>query len=205
MKVETKKTEAEVAASVAEMAREAFAKHEVMYLSRGEWRVGRLGSSTYHFRMIVRPMTIIVWGDLGDWIIRMSDAYAIPWLRVSVRSPAYLIEKIAASREDRETFYLKDAIEWLLEGSRAETAAANAGEEHDPRYDEALNQLDEDSQHEDFLDVMHELHFDDYATIGVGPSARCFWLVEALKWFVEHADWSEVEPEAVVSPLEVPR
>lgn len=182
-------TEKEAAGMVAKLADQSFAQHRLTLKAPGEWRCGREGSWTYGFNVISRPGYLIVYGDIGDWILSMHERDpATGWLPGAVDSPSYLFSKVQAGRE--EEFYIGDALTWLRQRV-GETADGESDEDAEtgPRaaLNEALNAKDDlllDDHR--WAEILHENDFDsDCFSIGVGPSSRMFWLLEALKVFVK--------------------
>ena len=60
---------------------------------RGEFLFARPDSGTYSMRVIFRPHTIIVYGDIRPCVILRQHGIDLPWLRGSVNDPCYLMEK----------------------------------------------------------------------------------------------------------------
>jgi hypothetical protein len=174
------------AENVRRLAVDSFANHQVINERDGEWLCRKPGRSEYWFKVIARPGVLIVFGDIGDWILWMSDKDPIRWAAAAARSPGYFFEKLhAAPLDGRDEFYPADLRAWLrdrLAGCREDSAGA----EHCQR---ALDELDERESHNDYLtrnmamEVMSECGFDDVYHLGVAPSARSYWLLEAMRWF----------------------
>lgn len=164
--------------SIASMAAEAFASHGLTREAPQEWRCGRDGTVIYSFRILFRPGMIAVWGDLGEWILRHSDRDSLGWLRGSVGSPDYLLEKVKAGEHER--FYPADALAWLGSAEAADTYGTEA-------IEAAREYLDLDDAfpltEEMWGTACYEAGMDDPPRFRY-PCERALWLVELLRKFV---------------------
>jgi hypothetical protein len=103
----TLRTRKEQEATIAALAAEAFTGHVLTpYLSYE--RCGRPGDSMYAFCVYVAPYAIAIWGDLGEFMLRIGDADALKWL-LTAGSRDYVLGKVMASREARREFMIGDA------------------------------------------------------------------------------------------------
>lgn len=162
-----------------------FEQHVLDEVGPHEWHCHRPGTGISSFRVIVRPGTVIVWGDLGETILRGGEAGStLHWLTQAVHSPEYLLEK---DRTGQKAFYAGDVLDYARE--RAE-------DEDDPDYAERWGMvLDEVRRAHSWgtlnshvwADTVMEHTYDaDACSAGLYPATRALWLVEALRWFVEH-------------------
>jgi hypothetical protein len=197
--IETSLTAAEAAEQVAGYAQASFRDHVAQQLGPGEWLCKKPGTGIYHFFVISRSGTLIVYGDIGEWILQMSEKDPTRWLPGAIRSPGYFFEKMRAadiSGGGRDEFYLKDALADLQhraaesrENGRADGGAAG-------RALEELADFDADElSREQFCSVLYEAGCEEFGRMGVGPSGRSLWLLEAMKWFVANV-LNEAEPAA---------
>lgn len=199
MNVESSLTAAETAKQIAGYAQESFKNHVPELLGPGEWLCKKPGTGIYHFFVISRPGTLIVYGDIGEWILQMSEKDPTRWIPGAIRSPGYFFEKMRAadiSGGGRDEFYVKDAIADLRH--RAAEAREDGREDGgvSGRALGALEEIDEDElTHERFCGVLYDQGCDEIGHMGVGPSGRSLWLLEAMKWFVANV-LAEAKPAA---------
>jgi hypothetical protein len=167
-------TAAETRKQISKMARDAFKDHIITREADNLWLCHRPGTGMYAFRLAALPGALVFYGDIGEAILRPSDRDVLPWLRGAARSFDYVIEKVHPRPE--QTFYSGDAIEWarsecLVSVEEEARRQANWGELDQRRWAEIINEHGADSE---------------FCTIGIGASAAMCWMVEALRWFVEH-------------------
>jgi hypothetical protein len=168
-------------ATVREIAAKSFTGHVVTELGPNEWRCGKPGTGNYEFSVIARPTVLIIYGDLGEGVFRMWDSDVIGWLRSAVRSPHYLAEKL---RTKQEAFYPDDALALAREWAAEDDAQ--------PKWAELLEKAER--MHEwaelnahSWPELVYEVSGDgDSAHTGFNLSSQTLWLIEALKWLVEH-------------------
>lgn len=183
--------------NITRAAKRDFAEHVVTEEGQNEWRCGKPDSSISMFRVIVRPGHVIVYGDIGDWILRMAERDPLRWLPGAVQSWDYLLGKLQTPRE--KTFYVGDALAWLEE---------QAADEEDPEghAHEALAEARRAHEFRDLYrhrwgEIMIEHGFEtECCGFGTLPSAREFWLVEALKWFSANVIAKAKERPAAAGP-----
>jgi len=77
----------------------SFEKHEVQVIEpydyetlRGEYIWGQPNSMFYHMHIIFRAGIIIIYGDLGAWVLSPGGR-SLPWLRGAINNPTYMFEK----------------------------------------------------------------------------------------------------------------
>ena len=166
---------------VAKDAIKSFLSHELTCESKTDkvalYRCAQPGTSCFSFRVVVAPGCIVVYGDIGDGMIYNYKSFQdqIPWLRGSVNSSRYLIDKMVfAEREFCE-----------------ETAKANWENEKE-NYEEG---------DEEFEDIVSDNYPDQawynffYGSLRCDESPGCedykigvYWTVECLKKFIELLD-----------------
>lgn len=116
IRCEEKFTSQEWREYIKKLAEEDFKDHVFSREGEGRWYCGKPGTSIYHFRVVVSPGTIILFGDIYDLILHPSDSNALGWLR-SVLHPnrtfdnvGYFMEKVNhVLRNEQKVFLLKDA------------------------------------------------------------------------------------------------
>lgn len=172
----------QVCKTIEALAAESFTKHVATPRGPGEWRFGAPGTNMYCSRVILRPGAVIVYGDIGEWILRISDSEPLAWLRGSVRSKDYLLGKIKAGELTR--FYAPDALAWLDEtcaddeDERSRRAKVK-GNLNEYRYDELV-------LHE-WAMACHEADYDD-PPYHEYPTEGALWLHAMLRAFVAALD-----------------
>lgn len=119
-------------------APESFAKHVLTQDEKGVWRCGAPGSSFYMFRVFTHPGVALIWGDLGEYALRVSDSDSMRWL-LTAGSRDYVLGKVTACDGPRKEFMYDDAMARLDEIEhevRAEFAADILGTAgHEPADD----------------------------------------------------------------------
>lgn len=109
-------------ADITEVARESLANHRLVpEQTEGPvrmWYCGEPGTGIYSFRVIAAPFMILVYGDIGDYMLQASERDLIPWLRGAVKSEHYLISKFVHKQE----VYLPEEADLLLKGLAREYA-----------------------------------------------------------------------------------
>lgn len=99
-------------AQIAELAKQAFAKHTLEQLGPKRWRCWN-GTGFYAFRIYELPDTVLLRGDIGTFVIDANGDYDLDWLENAIKSPDYVLEKCSL---ERKTCYLRDEFRrWVLE------------------------------------------------------------------------------------------
>jgi hypothetical protein len=113
MTLNLNKTSAEHAQLISDLARSAFANHVLENERGGSWRCGNKdGSSIYEFRVRFDVGMVVVWGDLGEFVLRHSDDKSLAWF-VTVGARDYLLGKVRACDGGKKRFCYGDAIAHL--------------------------------------------------------------------------------------------
>lgn len=137
------------------------------------WRCGRPGRGLYHFRVIVWPGHVAVYGDVGQLTLSISDKNPLPWLQKAVGSPEYLLSK---SVHAYERFERDAAVRFAKSVYDEKTFGKIAGLGDD---------LNEFTWHE-------AAGFDQ--SLPTFATSDALWSYFALKWFVERL--AKGSPEA---------
>ncbi len=102
-----------------ELALKAFKDHELTVLEdydiktlKGEYVWAKPNTGIYSVHIIFRNSTIIMYGDIGTWVLR-QPGIDLPWLRGSVDSPNYLFEKL--TREHNRKYNADKTKAYALE------------------------------------------------------------------------------------------
>jgi hypothetical protein len=165
--------------TIARLAKESFAEHVITEVGPNEWRCARRSGGQYWFYLIARPGFLIIFGDIGDWILQHNDRDCVGWLRRAARDYEYLCGKLKAGRERR--FYVGDAIASLEQ---------EIAESDDPQHCSA-------AKVKEALGTDFDQHgwFEAWMELGVGCNdvSDCMdwdsgplWMSEAVKWFAAH-------------------
>lgn len=174
---------------VRQLAAQSFADHVLVAEGEGRWYCGKPGTGIYSFRVVSAPYHVIVFGDIGDALLRVSDRNPVPWLRGAVRSPDYLISKSIW----RDTvFYRGDAVEYLRDALRETEPSRSAiavCEELNLSTSDAVDaiRLDDELDVRGWYEAWHDAGECEPPSC-TGPSAGMFWTVEALRCFVRLLD-----------------
>lgn len=91
-------TKKESRATIAEIAGESLANHVITPEQTDGpvrmWYCGRKGTGMYSYRVIAAPGMLLVYGDVGDYMLQANDRDLIPWLKGAIRSEDYMISKM---------------------------------------------------------------------------------------------------------------
>lgn len=171
-------TQADIRASAAEQ----FAGHQLTEVGPQEWLCRNPKDGNRAFHVLMREGMIVTWGDNGEGVFRVygRGENLVGWLRGAVRSPHYLLEKLTTKQE---RFYPGDVLEWL-QGNIDE----DDGEAYRKAFQEASRAYEYGELHAyAWAEIAYESGFDsEVAGFGNHPDPAALWLVEALRWFVEH-------------------
>jgi len=169
---------------IAEMAKDAFKNHELIEEQvEGPvrcWLCKRPGSSTYHFRVIAAPGALIIYGDVGDNILMAHNRDMVPWIRGSVRSRDYVIEKIRGEWRHQQEFNPELVDEWFKD--EIKNFKELDEDEYITRYVVAQARWKEEKQYVDEMtlpSIIHEILTDHPENKGLGDDS------EAMEFFYE--------------------
>lgn len=164
---------------IAKAAEDAFKNHQVVLEAEGRWLCKKPGTSIYSFRVVALPGAIVIYGDIGEAILRPSDRDVVGWLRGSVGSPDYVLGKMYPT--PMSTFYPGDALTWAKEQAKEHESGRQL-----LRAALELAQWDELDEHS-WGRVIRDADFPgECGSIGCGVQPQVLWLLEALAWFVRH-------------------
>lgn len=180
-------TRKENRAVLAEIAEKAFAEHRLTpEQTEGPvrmWHCGRKGTGMYSYRIVAGPGMLLVYGDVGDYMLQAHDRDLIPWLLGAIKSEDYVIGKMVHKHE----VFLEDEASNLLDRLIEE-----ACDDEDREEMEKLAKYVRDNWNKDYDDG-HEFAKTFYEG-GGEPSLIChtmdhessvYWTMECLKKFVE--------------------
>lgn len=170
---------------------EAYNRHVMTKESENVWRCGRPNSSVWHFYVAILPHCIVVYGDIGEMLIRPGWNRGIGWLRGCLDdgksdSFQYMLSKVPSTHRQL-VFMPGDVIEECLEyGNNPDN---EAGEQVQKALDEwadriGYNEYPRESWYaaasEADLDCEWYAGYNDY-------SSEMYWCSYALQWFI--AEW----------------
>lgn len=158
-------TKANVFADIVKAANEAFVDHKISREGETSWRCNKSDTGIYLFRVGELPGAIVLWGDIGSLIIDAGMDYNISWLRGSIKSYRYVLEKSSLSKKD-----------WFYPGEFKELAV-----------ERELNELIEDGDwsEEAFKEYSQSSGDCDAADAVYGYSPDILWRYQGLKKFTE--------------------
>ncbi len=172
-------------AQIHRIAEEAFQHHRILDRGQNEWLCINSKSGNRSFRLIIRPGTVILFGDLGDGILHFHNDDALGWLRGATRDaecPEYLLGKLDHPQR-RRCFYAGDALAFAREMARDDAAGD---------WDDLLHEAQDHHRHGEldqhlWVELLHEHVPDsDAYEVGMHYDEECLWIFEALRWFVAH-------------------
>ena len=111
------RTEKAVRESIAAMAAKSFEHHRITADGEGSFVCRKPGDSHYWFGVVVKPGMILVYGDIGEYVFRVSDRDALGWFLTagSAGSIDYVLGKVRASDGARREFMIDDARAMVTE------------------------------------------------------------------------------------------
>lgn len=141
-------------AMIARLAADAFREHRLnpssvtatRWNQPMTWTCRREGTGIYGFAVHFEPYMIVIWGDIGACVLRVSDPNSLAWFTsISDESYDYFIEKIQALEDDKQQFCYGDAIAVLDEEveEAMRDAIAEAATEHQRLIGEATRAGDQ--------------------------------------------------------------
>lgn len=171
-------TEAQTRETIRKLAERAFDAHVLQPEGRDRWLCWRPDDCAHMFRLITAPYRVVVVGDVGEAILKVSSEDPVRWLR-GFAGPAVPRDYIAGKIVDdvaRRVFYLGDATAWLAENladdpallARTMATLRPYGDEEDPMA---------------WYRAATDAGLDEAYDMGWGRSADHWWTVECLVWF----------------------
>ncbi len=112
------RTSKEQSALIERLAAESFKDHVLTKRDDGTWRCAKPGTGIYSFNVFAAPGVVFVWGDIGEFAFRHSDANGLAWW-LYAGSRDYFLEKLRACDDGaKKEFMFGDAMAHLLECER---------------------------------------------------------------------------------------
>lgn len=113
-------TSASLRATIAHLAANAF-QHHRLRRDGDHWLCRSSSSGNYWFGLYAAPGMIVLWGDIGECVLRHSDHDSLGWLAGAagrVAYPDYCLGKIAALDGAKREFFPGDARSYIKERLR---------------------------------------------------------------------------------------
>ena len=109
------------------LAEEAFASHVLREEGDGRWFCGRPGTGMYHFRVIVSPCCVFLYGDIGEVVFICPEEDSLNWLVTSVNGGRdYLLGKSRQAVRDKDRWGWAPQNMWHYHGLRKFCELLNA-------------------------------------------------------------------------------
>lgn len=86
-------TKQEHRAQIAKLAKESFKDHKLHQEGPGRWFCARPGTGIYSFHVACFNGCVVLYGDVGELILRPSDRDSLAWLRGAIDSMDYVLGK----------------------------------------------------------------------------------------------------------------
>jgi len=155
------------------------------------WLCERPKDSAYHFYVAMPQHAIIVYGDIGEMILRPGWNRSIGWLRGALREGEgeyfdYLLEKVPSPHR-REVFMPGDAIEHMVDEARDDPDSYGSNQRVLDEFAEAVDTHgDIRTVRESWVDAIYECGYDgEYCIMFDEPDAEMYWCAHALRWFMK--------------------
>ena len=113
-------TKQEHRAQVAKLAKEAFKDHKLHQEGPGRWFCAKPGTGIYSFHVACFNGCVVLYGDVGELILRPSDKDSLAWLCDAIDSMDYVLGKAPNPWPERE--FLKGEMERELSEMGGELA-----------------------------------------------------------------------------------
>jgi hypothetical protein len=99
----SRKSREERIRTVDELAESAFEDHVLLPEGEGRWFCGRPGTGMYHFRIVMSPGCILLYGDIGEAVFRCHERDALAWLLASMGGGRdYILGKCPQAVENKD-------------------------------------------------------------------------------------------------------
>ena len=161
---------------LAKMANEAFVDHklvpEQISTSLKMWYCGKKGTGMYSFRVIAAPGMLLVYGDVGDYMLQANDRDLIPWICGAIKSENYVIGKMV----HKHRVFLEDEAELLLQRLANKDFTNRVRDRWNKEYD---------GEHEFCRAFYEEGGEISYLESVMDHESSVYWTMECLKKFVE--------------------
>lgn len=192
------------AASIRDLAKQAFADHVLTQVGEGRWLCRKPGTTAYYFTVITAPYRVIVVGDIGEAILAVSDHDALSWLRgfgsgKMDRSHDYMISKIVGRKDH---FYVGDALANLRDSIKElerDLADGEPGGKYLAKLRDFLDDVEDAEDEHEWLEAYRtsDLEYENLIEGIYGPAPKDYWTAECLCWFARALMASEKmsEPE----------
>lgn len=181
--------EAHVARAVAD-ARERLSGHVLTTEGPRQWVCRRPPgdaaggwSGRYWFRVAMLPGAILLYGDIGELLLRMQESDPLDWLRGAVKDPDYLLGKASAPRE--RVFLQQEAVAAIEELGKENPAARMRvlRDWHPSHHVESATQHEQDFRRAWYFST-GDIETPDCTTW----SSQRIFQAEALRWLIEAVD-----------------
>jgi len=167
---------------ISKMHERDFAEHQIEEERPGIWYCAKPGTGILHFYVCFLPHAIIVYGDIGDMLIRPGRDRGLGWLRGATHEGDakyldYLLGKVPQSNRRRK-FMPGDVVDSLREYGD-DPAVQKALDEWADRLDGGEDLQEAWCNAASYADLDSEWYgcFEDY-------DAEMYWCGLALCWFV---------------------
>jgi len=105
--------------TIDELAKEAFKDHVLREEGEGRWFCGRPGTGMYHFRLIVAPGCVLLYGDIGEAVFLCAEPDALNWLLASAGGGRdYILGKSRQAVRDKDRWGWQPQDMWRYHALR---------------------------------------------------------------------------------------
>ena len=184
-------------ASYARMAATDFKDHFLTQDNERQWHVGVPGTGIMSFRVLTPPGAVILYGDIGELILRPHGRDSLGWLRTSPHLD-YVLGKTPYLLQ-RKVFLIEEARAYIAE-MRAETPLVAITAD---RLEEAMEDARLDDPPSETADALREWHRVYYEVTGDSEPPSCsdwdnemLWCWHGLQCFLRLL---EAEPMTLVA------
>ncbi len=175
----------------------AYADHVMTKVNDCTWRCGRAdGGSQYHFFVVISPHCIVVYGDIGEMIIRPGWNRGIGWLRGCLDdgkrdSFHYMLSKVPMPHR-QEVFMPGDVIAECIE--HGNEPDYGEGKQVQEALDDWADHIECEDPRESWYTAASNAGLDCDWYAGYNDySSEMYWCAYALQWFIEA--WVKENPD----------
>lgn len=207
--------------NIRKRAAQHFSEHVITKEATGRWFCGKPGTGIYSFRVLCVPGAVIVYGDIGELILRpyASPPDELAWLRGAAKNakyPEYCLGKCPPAHKQEE-FLSGDAVKYLrnmvdeahswydtcqerpdeilplsLVGPEYVAEVARTAKEIAERWESNRGYMRPALA---WSDAVYSVTCDPEMDHCLDFSAEMLFCFNALCWFVEHLPETEKSPE----------
>lgn len=170
---------------------ETFKDHKLQVITNTKdvqfFRCQKEGTWSYGFQVVTIKGMIALMGDMGELVINPGSGRGLGWLRSSIHSTSYVVEKI--SQDIIKTKYDHEKAIGIVKDRLYDTEEDDLESEYNKKVKEIIEQMESEDIHssETFYYAWSAADLDDPPQIEV-LHYQIRWQLAALQWLVAELD-----------------